>query len=56
LTKEKKENTVAETPLMKQYNAIKAKYPDALHFSELVIFTKHLAKMPLKHLKYWELF
>jgi DNA mismatch repair protein MutS len=27
---EKKENTVVETPLMKQYNAIKAKYPDAL--------------------------
>ena len=27
---EKHENTVAETPLMKQYNTIKAKYPDAL--------------------------
>lgn len=25
-----KENTVVETPLMKQYNTIKAKYPDAL--------------------------
>jgi DNA mismatch repair protein MutS len=25
-----KKNTIAETPLMKQYNAIKSKYPDAL--------------------------
>ncbi len=25
-----KEKTPSETPLMKQYNAIKAKYPDAL--------------------------
>jgi DNA mismatch repair protein MutS len=30
LAKEKNENTIAETPLMKQYNVIKAKYPDAL--------------------------
>ncbi len=29
-TKEKKPNTVKETPLMGQYNRIKAKYPDAL--------------------------
>jgi len=27
---EKRENTIVETPLMKQYNTIKAKYPDAL--------------------------
>lgn len=30
LAKDKKENTIVETPLMKQYYAIKAKYPDAL--------------------------
>ncbi len=29
-TKEKKPKTVKETPLMGQYNRIKAKYPDAL--------------------------
>jgi len=30
LTKEKKTNEVAETPLMKQYNQIKSKHPDAM--------------------------
>lgn len=30
MAKEKKSDAVAETPLMKQYNSIKAKYPDAL--------------------------
>jgi len=30
VTKEKEQQTVALTPLMKQYNAIKARYPDAL--------------------------
>ena len=30
MSKEKDEQGVALTPLMKQYNAIKAKYPDAL--------------------------
>lgn len=30
MTKEKKTNEVAETPLMKQYNQIKSKHPDAM--------------------------
>ncbi len=30
MAKDKQENSIVETPLMKQYSAIKAKYPDAL--------------------------
>lgn len=43
-----KAKVVKETPLMKQYNQIKAKYPDALLLFRIGDFTKPLAKMQLK--------
>jgi hypothetical protein len=40
-----KDKEVKETPLMKQYNEIKRKYPDACLLFRVGDFTKHSEKM-----------
>ena len=49
------EKKYVETPLMKQYYAIKAKHPDAVLLFRVGDFTRPLVKMPLKQPKLLEL-
>ena len=49
LAKSTKEKGATETPLMRQYNQIKAKHPKAMLLFVLVIFMKLLVKMLLRH-------
>ena len=44
-----------ETPLMKQYNAFKAKYPDAILLFRVGDFYETLVRMPLKQQLHWVL-
>jgi hypothetical protein len=48
-----KDKEVKETPLMKQYNEIKRKYPDACLLFRVGDFTKHSEKM-LSGLQKWD--
>jgi DNA mismatch repair ATPase MutS len=48
-----KDKEVKETPLMKQYNEIKRKYPDACLLFRVGDFTKHSEKMLSGLQKYW---
>jgi DNA mismatch repair protein MutS len=49
-----KDKEVKETPLMKQYNEIKRKYPDACLLFRVGDFTKHSEKMLSGLQKYWD--
>jgi DNA mismatch repair protein MutS len=47
-----KDKAVKETPLMKQYNEIKRKYPDACLLFRVGDFYEHLEKMLFELQKY----
>ena len=46
----------SETPLMKQYNSIKSKHPDALLLFRVGDFYETLARMQLRHQMFWNNF
>ena len=46
-------NTMTDTPMMQQYNAIKKKHKDSILFFAWAIFTKCFIKMQQRHRLYW---